>query len=218
MRQALSGAAEAGLSTTVLPQISAGASFQAGIARREIPGRDQADHADGFADGEHVHAVALGRHQHPGQARAFAGEVAEDVDGAAHLALGFGQRLALFAGHLGGDGLEVPVQDVGRLIEDGSARRSGHGAPAGEGGQGGGGRGVDIGGAALGKGSDQFPGGGVAVFKCGAACGPFAVDVVSEHLELYLWSGSSAGLGLEIGIVAGKPAHAGDDVVREKFD
>ena len=38
MRQALSGAAEAGLSTTVLPQISAGASFQAGIALGKFQG------------------------------------------------------------------------------------------------------------------------------------------------------------------------------------
>src|SRR5437763_16746433 len=38
MRHALSGAAEAGLSTTVLPQISAGASFQAGIALGKFQG------------------------------------------------------------------------------------------------------------------------------------------------------------------------------------
>src|SRR6202011_3518472 len=38
MRQALSGAAEAGFSTTVLPQISAGASFQAGIADGKFQG------------------------------------------------------------------------------------------------------------------------------------------------------------------------------------
>src|SRR6266568_9628973 len=38
IRQALSGAAEAGLSTTVLPQISAGASFHAGIAEGKFHG------------------------------------------------------------------------------------------------------------------------------------------------------------------------------------
>ncbi len=38
MRHALSGAAEAGLSTTVLPQISAGASFHAGIALGKFHG------------------------------------------------------------------------------------------------------------------------------------------------------------------------------------
>ena len=38
MRQALSGAAEAGFSTTVLPQISAGASFQAGMALGKFHG------------------------------------------------------------------------------------------------------------------------------------------------------------------------------------
>ena len=38
MRQALSGAAEAGFSTTVLPQMSAGASFQAGMALGKFQG------------------------------------------------------------------------------------------------------------------------------------------------------------------------------------
>src|ERR1039457_2874937 len=38
MRQALSGAADAGLSTTVLPQISAGASFHAGMAEGKFHG------------------------------------------------------------------------------------------------------------------------------------------------------------------------------------
>ena len=38
MRHALSGAADAGLSTTVLPQISAGASFQAGMALGKFQG------------------------------------------------------------------------------------------------------------------------------------------------------------------------------------
>src|SRR2546423_14610314 len=38
MRQELSGAAEAGFRTTVLPQISAGASFQAGMAAGKIQG------------------------------------------------------------------------------------------------------------------------------------------------------------------------------------
>ena len=38
MRHALSGAADAGLTTTVLPQISAGASFQAGMALGKFQG------------------------------------------------------------------------------------------------------------------------------------------------------------------------------------
>ena len=38
MRHALSGATEAGFNTTVLPQISAGASFQAGIALGKFHG------------------------------------------------------------------------------------------------------------------------------------------------------------------------------------
>ena len=124
MRQALSGAAEAGFSTTVLPQISAGASFQAGMALGKFHGVISPTTPMRLADGEHVDAVALGGHQHAGQARAFAGEVAEDVDGAAHFALRFGQRLAFLARHLGGQLLEPAVQDVGGLEQDGAARRA----------------------------------------------------------------------------------------------
>ena len=93
---------------------------------REIPRRDQPHHADRLAQREHVDAVALGRHQHAGHARAFAGEVAEDVDGPPHLALGFGQRLAFLARHVGGHLLERAVQDVGDLVQDVAARRTAH--------------------------------------------------------------------------------------------
>ena len=103
MRHALSGAADAGFSTTVLPQISAGASFHAGIALGKFHGVISPTTPIGLRMREHVDAVALGRHQHAGHARAFAREVAEDVDGAPHFALGFGQRLAFLARHIGGD-------------------------------------------------------------------------------------------------------------------
>ncbi len=62
MRHALSGAADAGFTTNVLPQISAGAIFQAGIALGKFHGVTMPDHADRLANREHVDAVAFGRH------------------------------------------------------------------------------------------------------------------------------------------------------------
>ena len=61
MRQALSGAADAGLSTTVLPQISAGASFHAGIALGKFHGVIRPTTPIGLRMREHVDAVALAR-------------------------------------------------------------------------------------------------------------------------------------------------------------
>ena len=46
----------------------------------------------------------------PGSREPFAREVAENVDGAPHLALGLGQRLALLARHISRDRFEVLVQ------------------------------------------------------------------------------------------------------------
>src|ERR1035441_9260211 len=100
----------------------------------EIPRRNEADYADGFAQREHVDAVALGGHQHAGHARPFAAEIAEDIDGAAYFALGFGQRLAFLAGHVGGHLLEFPVEDVGGFEEDVAARGAAQSAPGGQGG------------------------------------------------------------------------------------
>src|ERR1039458_4393784 len=62
------------------------------------------------------------------------GEIAEDIDGAPHFALGFGQRLAFLAGHVGGHLLEFLVEDVGGFEQDVAARGAAHGAPGGQGG------------------------------------------------------------------------------------
>ena len=113
MRQALSGAADAGFTTMVLPQISAGAIFHAGMALGKFQGVTRPTTPIGFADGEHVDAVALGRNQHARQARAFAGEIAQDIDRAAHFAFGFGKRLAFFARHLRAELIELAIEDVG---------------------------------------------------------------------------------------------------------
>ena len=98
----------------------------------KIPRRDQAHHADGLAHGEHVDAVALGGHQHAVQARAFAGEIAKDVDGAAHFALGFGEGLAFLARHFGAELIELAVEQVGGFEENGAARGRRHLRPCGK--------------------------------------------------------------------------------------
>jgi hypothetical protein len=122
MRQALSGAAEAGLSTTVLPQISAGASFHAGMALGKFHGVTSPTTPMGLRMREHVHAIALGRHQQTIEARALAGEIPENVDGAADLAFGLGQGLAFLAGHVGRHLIEAAIEDVGGLKQKRSAR------------------------------------------------------------------------------------------------
>ena len=57
-----------------------------------------------------------------GQTRTFAGEIAKDVDRAAHFAFGLGQGFTFLARHVAGHGFEVLVEDVGGLEQDGAAR------------------------------------------------------------------------------------------------
>ena len=188
MRHALSGAADAGFSTTVLPQISAGASFHAGNRAREIPRRDQAHHADRLADGEHVDAVALGGHQHARHARAFAREIAQDVDGAAHFALGLGQRLAFLARHVGRDLVETsypgcrrPCTGCCRAPARSSCDQPGKAAAAASAAS------AISAAVPLANMPDHFIGiRRIAIFEGGAGGDPLAVDVVSEHSDLHL--------------------------------
>ena len=93
----------AGLMTQVLPETSAGKSFQTGNGHGEVPRRDQADdaHRHAHAHGEFVLQLAGGGLAE--EAAAFAGHVEGLVDGFLHVAAGFGQHLAHFAGHVAGD-------------------------------------------------------------------------------------------------------------------
>ena len=98
-----------------------------------------------------------------------------------HFALGFRQRLAFFARHLGRDGIELAIQNLGHFEQIIAARRRGQGGPAWKR------RPRRIGrccstsrGRAFYEQPDDFIGvGGVAVFK-GVARHPLAVDVVSQ--------------------------------------
>ncbi len=99
------GVADAGLRTTVLPQMSAAAAFQTGIATGKFHGGDQRHDAERHAAGiDHV-AGQLRRDHLTVHAAAFASGKLETVGGAMNLAPSVGKRLAFFhrqgAGQLG---------------------------------------------------------------------------------------------------------------------
>jgi hypothetical protein len=64
---------------------------------REVPRRDEADHADRLARDFDADAGRTDGTRSPFRRSAFAGEELEDVAGAGHFADGFGQGLAFFA-------------------------------------------------------------------------------------------------------------------------
>ncbi len=127
MRQALSGAAEAGFTTTVLPQISAGAIFHAGIALGKFHGVTSPTTPIGLRMANMWTRSRSEGTSMPGIREPSPREVAEDVDGAADFALGFGKRLAFLAGHVRAELIELLLENVGGLEQDVSARGRGHG-------------------------------------------------------------------------------------------
>ena len=84
----------------------------------EVPGRDQRDHAERLADGVHEHARPLGRNRVAREARAFAAEIFEDADGARHLALRLGDRLAFLAAEQIGHVVEPRFEQLRGLQQD----------------------------------------------------------------------------------------------------
>ncbi|MNV29914.1 hypothetical protein D3C71_1211630 [compost metagenome] len=94
----------------------------------EVPRRDDADGAQGFARDLDAHARAHGRDHLAAGAQRLAGKELEDGRGAAHFSDGFGQGLAFFAGQqvaqLGlarNDFVAHGVQDVKALLGRGHA-------------------------------------------------------------------------------------------------
>ena len=74
-----------------------GRNLPGGNGKREIPRRDQADHADRFTGDIHLHT---GAHRSQGltlYAQGLTGKEFEDLAGTGHFAHAFGQGLALFA-------------------------------------------------------------------------------------------------------------------------
>ncbi len=74
-------------------------------------------------------ALALARHHQPDQTRAFAGKVAEDVDGAPNFSTRLRKGLAFLARHLFGKLFELAVENFGHFEQVVAARRRGAGGP-----------------------------------------------------------------------------------------
>ncbi|MNZ78403.1 hypothetical protein D3C78_969720 [compost metagenome] len=151
----------------------------------EVPGRDQADHADGLARDLHADAGAHRRQGLARQAQAFAGEELEDLARARDFAHGFGPGLAFLARQQVAQ-LFLARQDLGaNLVERVVARLDAGNAPGREGGRGGGDGGLQVIRAALGVLADHIA--EVAGVDVGAVAGggrPLAVDqiVVAGHV------------------------------------
>ncbi len=94
----------AGLITTALPLISAGADLPGRDGDGEVPRRDEPDDAERFAaGGDGGVRQAAGQHLAGGRP-AEGAEEAQHVGGALDLALGLGEGLALLADEVFGDG------------------------------------------------------------------------------------------------------------------
>ena len=102
-----------------------------GDREREVPWRDQPDHAERLPE-RHVHP-ARHRDRLAGQALGGAGVVAERVDDHAHLAAGVGDRLAGVARLERGQRLAVRVEGVGQMVQQRAPLRRIHRAPGREG-------------------------------------------------------------------------------------
>ena len=128
----------AGLMTQVLPQTSAGKSFQRGDGHGEVPGRDHAADADRHADGHGEFVLQLGGGGLAEETAALAGHVEGGVDGFLHVAAGLGQDLAHFAGHVAGVLFLALEEELAGAVEDLGALGRGNEPPGGEGFRGGG--------------------------------------------------------------------------------
>jgi hypothetical protein len=185
-RQALSGAAEAGFRTTVLPQISAGASFQAGMALGKFQGVTRPTTPIGLRMANMCTRSRSEGTSRPCSRDPFAAEIAKDVDGAADFAFGLRERLAFLTSHVGGNCVEAPVQDFCGFVEDGAAGRSIQIRPGGQSGGGSSGSIRHVAGGALHEQTDDFVRiRRVAVFKMRAAIGPLAIDIISENRSVH---------------------------------
>ena len=130
-----------------------------------------------------MNAIAFTGDQVAGEAGAFRAEVAEDVDGAADFAFGFGKGFAFLAAHLFAELVEFLFENVGDFEEQGATGRAGHVGPAGEGGLGGVGGAVDVVARAFDEEANDFIGiGGIAIFE-GGSIDPFPIDVIAENFR-----------------------------------
>ena len=184
-----SGVSSAGLITTALPLIRAGADLPGRNGDGEVPRRDEPDDAERFAPGgDGGVRQAAGQH-FAGGGPAEGAEEAQHVRGALDLALGLGEGLAFFPDQVFGDGGLAFDQQVAGGDEDGAAGRCGHGCPGRLGCGGGGDGGVHVrGGAAGGEGRELARAGRVHPLGVRLAQ-PFAVDEVPGGDEFAVGGG-----------------------------
>jgi hypothetical protein len=153
----------------------------------EVPGRDHAADADRLADGHGKLVGQLRGHGRAEQAAAFAGVVVGGVNRFLHVAAGFCQHLAHFAGHVTGIIFFPLDQDLGGAEDHLGAPGRGHEAPFGKRTLGCVHGRVHIGLIrALENGNDFARIGGIAVFESPSADGfdPFAVNEILENSGL----------------------------------
>ena len=176
-----SGVSWAGLITQVLPQTSAGNSFQDGIAIGKFHGVIMRADAQGLAHGHGKFVGQFGRRGRTKQPASFARHVISGVHRFLNVAAGFLQDFAHFAGHVAGVVFFALGQHLGGLKDDLGAARGGNQSPLHERSLRGVHGGIDIGlGGSL-KDPDHVAGvGGIAIFEglAGAGFDPFAVDEV----------------------------------------
>ncbi len=158
-----------------------GKELPAGDGHGEVPRRDEADDAYGHADAHGELVLQLGRRGLAEETAAFAGDVKRFVDGFLHVAAGFGQHLAHFAGHVAGVLLFALLQQDAGAEQDFGALGCGNEAPGGKGFLCSGHGAVHIFSVGGREGADDVGVvGGVQVEDCFAARGrhPFAADQI----------------------------------------
>ncbi len=123
----------AGLMTQVLPETSAGKSFQLGMAMGKFHGVMRPTTPTGMRTLMANLFCKLGGRGLAEETAAFAGDVEGLVDGFLHVAAGFGEHLAHFAGHVAGVLLLALLQQDSGADEDLGPLGRGNEAPGGEG-------------------------------------------------------------------------------------
>ena len=121
----------------------------------EVPRGDEADHADGHADAHGELVLQLAGGGDAEEAAAFAGYVEGFVNGLLHVAAGFSEHLAHFAGHVARVFFLVLDEIVACMEKDLGAFGRGNEAPRGKGFFGGGNGQVHILGVRGGEGADD---------------------------------------------------------------
>ena len=183
MASAVSGVAEAGLSTTVQPAARAGAILRVTIVAGKVPGRHRGDRPDRLV--EHPVALARLRRRDPlaAQPPRLLGEPAEVAERELDFLLRLLEGLAVLLDDEAGDVVAPRLHPGPDAVEDDAAILGGHRRPAREGGRRGVHRQPRLGGAAVGD-ARRPPGPSrVAHLELRAAAGPDPLPVDVHPVE-----------------------------------